>query len=195
MLTKLIYMKLYTSQSGFTLIELLVVISIISVMSSVILSNLNDARASARDTVRISDMHQIRTAFELFYYDNRRYPGSTDGISGGGELIGVGNPIDTALLPYLTPIPRDPLHDAGAGLSPTNGALYFYSYDPQHIVYLPVCTIDPVGDGLSGLTASGGVFGFNKSETQGVVKQDTCSGSNVNLNNADFNEAIFPMPQ
>ncbi len=55
------------STTGFTLIELLVVISIVSLLSSVILSNLSAARVKARDARRAEDMHQIMIALNLFY--------------------------------------------------------------------------------------------------------------------------------
>ena len=55
---------------GFTLIELLVVIAIIGILSSVVLASLNSARAKARDARRLSDLHQIRNALELYASDN-----------------------------------------------------------------------------------------------------------------------------
>ena len=57
------------NKKGFTLIELLVVISIIALLSSIVLSSLNDARAKARDSVRRSDLRQIKTALELYKSD------------------------------------------------------------------------------------------------------------------------------
>lgn len=54
--------------SGFTLIELLVVISIIGLLSSIVLTSVNSARAKARDARRKSDMRAIQLALE-FYYD------------------------------------------------------------------------------------------------------------------------------
>lgn len=60
---------------GFTLIELLVVIAIIGILSSVVLASLNSARAKARDARRLSDLHQIRNALELYASDNNgAYP-------------------------------------------------------------------------------------------------------------------------
>ena len=53
---------------AFTLIELLVVISIITLLSSVVLSSLNSARAKARDAKARSELAQVRTAL-TFYYD------------------------------------------------------------------------------------------------------------------------------
>ncbi len=81
------------TRKGFTLIELLVVISIIGVLSGVVLSALNNARAKARDAKRISDLHQIQTAIEFFYDDFGEYPPigigavdeADDGCGGGWE--------------------------------------------------------------------------------------------------------------
>jgi prepilin-type N-terminal cleavage/methylation domain-containing protein len=58
-----------TRQRGFTLIELLVVIAIIGVLSSVVLTSLNTARAKARDARRVSDLQEIRKAVALCMND------------------------------------------------------------------------------------------------------------------------------
>ncbi len=66
-------------KKGFTLIELLVVISIIGLLSSVVLTSVNSARAKARDARRITDLKQIQTALEFYYDTNGSYPiGSRD---------------------------------------------------------------------------------------------------------------------
>ncbi len=63
---------------GFTLIELLVVISIISLLSSVILASLSSARARARDAQRMSNLHEIQTALQLYAADhNNKFPDSS----------------------------------------------------------------------------------------------------------------------
>ncbi len=81
-------------KKGFTLIELLVVIAIIGILSSVVLSSLNSARAKARDAQRISTVRQIKTALELYYDTNSTYP------QAGGQDAGTAF---TSLAPYLTP--------------------------------------------------------------------------------------------
>lgn len=61
-------------KKGFTLIELLVVISIIGILSSVVMSSLNQARIKARDARRVSDLQELQKALEMYYSDNGHYP-------------------------------------------------------------------------------------------------------------------------
>ena len=97
---------------GFTLIELLVVISIISLLSSVVLTSLNSARAKARDARRLADIQQIKLALELYYDDNGSYPVSDNWFSGYISAPGVEPAI--GLAPYISP-PHDPLFDNETG--------------------------------------------------------------------------------
>ena len=55
------------AKKGFTLIELLVVISIISLLATLAVTSLQNAQKKSRDTRRIADLRQIRTALELYY--------------------------------------------------------------------------------------------------------------------------------
>lgn len=89
---------------GFTLIELLVVVAIIGLLSSVVISSLNVARAKGRDAQRALNIKQLKTALELYYGDNNTYPKVKN--AGWGYAI-------TDLAPFLTPkyiatIPTDP---------------------------------------------------------------------------------------
>lgn len=63
-----------TVTNGFTLIELLVVIAIIGILSTTIMTSLNTARFKARDARRLSDIHQLQLALEMYYDSRGRYP-------------------------------------------------------------------------------------------------------------------------
>lgn len=96
----------FRKQKGFTLVELLVVIAIIGVLATLVLLQLGTARSRARDTKRIADVNQIRTAVEQYFEDN------------GGHYPTV---IDaTTLGRYLVRVPVDPLTSNGYG----------YAYNP-----------------------------------------------------------------
>jgi prepilin-type N-terminal cleavage/methylation domain-containing protein len=62
-------------KKGFTLIELLVVISIISLLSSIVLTTLNGARAKARDAVIKQELNEMTKIMALYYSDNTTYCG------------------------------------------------------------------------------------------------------------------------
>jgi type II secretion system protein G len=101
-------------KKGFTLLELLVVISIIGLLSSVVLASVNSARENARDTKRISDLREVRTALEMYYTDNGFYPNHNNsqtspsvecGTSGGNAWWSL---LSTALSPkYISKMPQD----------------------------------------------------------------------------------------
>ena len=63
---------------GFTLIELLVVIAIISLLSSIILASLGQAREKAKIAKVQQELAQIRTAMYLFLGDHTELPPTDD---------------------------------------------------------------------------------------------------------------------
>lgn len=77
---------------GFTLIELLVVISIIGILATLVLANLNSARQRGRDAQRKSDLRSIQEALQLYYNDFNKYPDSM-------------NKVDD----YMPAVPDDPI--------------------------------------------------------------------------------------
>ena len=81
------------------------VIAIIGILATLLLLQLNVARAKARDTKRIADITQIRTAIEIYYDDNATYP----------------SVLDPALNNYMQnkKVPTDP----------TTGVIYGYGRD------------------------------------------------------------------
>lgn len=72
--------KVYTerSRSGFTLIELIVVMAVLAVIivSVTVILDPRGAINRANDAKVRSDIHQIATALEAYYTDNRMYPDS-----------------------------------------------------------------------------------------------------------------------
>ena len=99
----------------------MVVVAIISLLTSIIFAGLNEARAKARDTKRISDIKALQIALELRFSDTQSYP--TAPSSGGYKSNHSGCPwqnfacddngLRTALVPkYIGDLPLDPVNDA-----------------------------------------------------------------------------------
>ncbi len=96
------------SVRAFTLIELMVVISIISLLSSIVLASVNTARAKARDARRLSDMHNIQIALELYRQTNNQYPNGSSLLSNTASW----DTLKSLLAPYMPQVPVDPINDA-----------------------------------------------------------------------------------
>jgi general secretion pathway protein G len=99
--------------NGFTLVELLVVVSLIGVLATLILANLNAARERARDAQRKSDLRNIQTALRLYYNDNNAYAPAAE-ISAAWGTTWSKNGVT-----YMNVLPKDPL-------SPTQDYVYTY---------------------------------------------------------------------
>ena len=132
-------------KKGFTLVELLVVISIIGFLSSVVLASLNEARKKARDAVRLSDMHQIKLALQMYYDQYGYFPNSLPGqqpedtgcsepfYGGDWDLSSIDGDSDGK--PFIEPlvdagifpkVPVDPINDATtANCSDGHGYVYY----------------------------------------------------------------------
>ncbi|MDP3727388.1 MAG: type II secretion system protein [bacterium] len=89
----LVWQKKRTAvRRAFTVIELLVVVAAITLVASAIVVSLSTTRTRSQDTRRVEDLHQLRTALELYYNTNLRYPAAL-----------------TDLAPaYIPTVPRDP---------------------------------------------------------------------------------------
>jgi general secretion pathway protein G len=116
-------------QFGFTLIELLVVISIIGLLSSVVMTNLDGVRKKGRDARRIEDLRQIRNALELYFQDHGYYPPSSCGYDCNGYRYSNSpsswNALAADLAPYLAKLPVDPIN---SNCSPWNNNCFSYTY-------------------------------------------------------------------
>jgi len=87
------------------------VITIIALLASLILVGMGSARAKARDSRRIADLHNVQNALELYFAKNGKYPtGITDWNSLVTTLTGAGIGVSQ--------VPKDPL----------NNTTYYYRY-------------------------------------------------------------------
>jgi len=106
--------KKINKKLGFTLIELLVVISIISLLATLSVTSLNNARKKARDSVRKEDIGKIDTAIQLYIDDH----GYTPDLQGNVNCDYICSATDSDnwddlavdLANYITPLPTDPLY-------------------------------------------------------------------------------------
>jgi prepilin-type N-terminal cleavage/methylation domain-containing protein len=92
---------MHEKKHGFTLIEILVVMGVIATIIGLVIPNFMGIRQRARDTVKKTNLGEIKTALRLYYNDYQVYPaadttspyilgcgtnGTTRCVSGSGTL-------------------------------------------------------------------------------------------------------------
>ena len=136
-------------KSGFTLVEILVVTSIISLLSSITLSSVTEAKAKAQDSSRIQSVRQINTAINLYLTDKGHVPllGNQCGrdkfndtvknpncialqtAKSGADASNAWENLKIELAPYMAKLPTDP-----CGFECLDGLGYTY-VSPAGIYY------------------------------------------------------------
>jgi general secretion pathway protein G len=106
------------NSTGFTLIELLIAVSIIAILVAIGAASFLTAQKQSRDSLRKSDLGEVRAALEQFYGDNNRYPETDSGRvdCDGSTPLDWGDPFTCNGITYLNELPEDP----------TSGRSYFY---------------------------------------------------------------------
>lgn len=126
---EIVHYDMRTKKTGFTLIELLVVVSLIGILATLVLANLNAARQRGRDAQRKADFRNIQTALRLYYNDYGGFPQS----NGSGEIVGCGQvrvrcvwggTFATGEHTYMATLPNDPLSDADYAYVQTDPDIY-----------------------------------------------------------------------
>ena len=78
-----------SKKQGFSIIELLVVIAIVGILSSVVMSAVNGARAKAIDASLKANMHTVQTQAQIFY--DGAYPNSYNGMCNDAIVLSAYN--------------------------------------------------------------------------------------------------------
>ena len=65
---------------AFTLVELMVVVVIVGVMATVVTLQVSDYLVTAKQNVAKSELATIKSALELFFMENDRYPTTDEGL-------------------------------------------------------------------------------------------------------------------
>ena len=90
-------------KTGFTLVEIVVVIGIMALLSSIIYSSFDGAKAQSRDQQRLADISTIQLGLELYFNQHGSYPQT---LIGDGTTPGL--VINTEGVKYIAEIPTPP---------------------------------------------------------------------------------------
>lgn len=106
------------------------VVSLIGILTTLVVANLNSARERARDATRKSDLRNIQTGLRLYYNDIGQFPTSNSGnlVACDGTCTWDESWINNDIT-YMNTLPDDPLSDQG----------YVYTYIDDDSYTLKSC--------------------------------------------------------
>jgi prepilin-type N-terminal cleavage/methylation domain-containing protein len=131
-----------TNQKGFTIVELIVVVATIAVLAAIVLTNVNQYAAKARDAKRIADTKNILKALMMYQADYGCVPKTignscgpatgnyTASDAGGWDSSSQGGPFLTFLATagYLKVVPADPINNMPGDATANTYAYRYYCY-------------------------------------------------------------------
>ncbi|MCX6732708.1 MAG: prepilin-type N-terminal cleavage/methylation domain-containing protein [Candidatus Roizmanbacteria bacterium] len=127
--------------SGFTLIELMICMMVLAVLALLIVATYSESLKRGRDGQRKTDLTNIGTAFEAYYYDSGRYP-RVEEFNVDGMLC---NTSDDCAQIYMEKIPKDP----------SSKQSYYYETDENGTHYILYSTIENRNDNGNGVKQEG----------------------------------------
>ena len=138
------------TKKGFTLIELLVVIAIIGLLATLSIIALNSAQAKARDVKRLSDVREIRTALEMYFASENKYP----------DTLTTGDKIDDGTAVFMREYPKPPTPIDGSECTNTTSGVSEYTYvkdsDQSYTVHFCLgSNVNEVSSGYRTMTPAG----------------------------------------
>jgi prepilin-type N-terminal cleavage/methylation domain-containing protein len=98
---------MHTNRRGFTLIELLIVVVIIGILATIALPKFANTKQKAVVASMKTDLRNLVTAQEGFYFDNNDYAGSTtagnqiNGTAGAGSIQFLPTTGNVLVLTYI----------------------------------------------------------------------------------------------
>jgi prepilin-type N-terminal cleavage/methylation domain-containing protein len=97
------------TRKGFTLIELLIVVVIIGILAAIAIPKFSNTKVKAILASMKTDLRNVVTAQEGFYFDNNDYAGDitngvqVNGLAGAGRITFNPSPGNTIVLSYAGP--------------------------------------------------------------------------------------------
>lgn len=123
--------------NGFTLLEILVVMVIIGILSTIGLRSFSSSQVKARDSRRKSDLHNIRSALEVYYNDKGQYPAASN-----GDILGCGTDAQEACTwgeiwqeEFNTAGVQDTIYMVELPDDPSGATEYYYHSEAPHKSY------------------------------------------------------------
>lgn len=144
-------MKSWPKQTGFTVVELLIVIVVIAILATISIVAYNSIQQRARDAQRMSDIHQIAKAIELYRADNGNLPRTAGWCTQiSNTTNGYAAAFQGDIAPYMPRVPLDPLYKN------TYQDYFYKNIDDQNFyLYAELEGSDVADDGLSGCNRIG----------------------------------------
>lgn len=85
-----------SSRNGFTLIELLMVVVIIGLLAAIAIPKFSNTKGKAYIAAMKSDLRNLATAEEAFFYDSSKYTVTLAQMSGYAPTVGVAITVNEA---------------------------------------------------------------------------------------------------